>query len=89
MPWERTLLMNDVGEPDAPTKSTSAYLSDASGNLLYATPSLPQTVRFFLEPFSSQMMLLRADFTGLRDRLQVLMSFMIISLPVSIGLGQG
>lgn len=85
MPWERTLLKNDVGEPDAPTKSTSAYLSNASGSLFYATPNLPQKTRFCFEPFSAQLMLLKDYFAGLRERLQVLMSFMIISLSDSIG----
>lgn len=89
MPWERTLLMNDVGEPDAPTKSTSAYLSDAFRSLLYATPSLPQKYRFDFEPFSLQTILMRDDYIRLRNRLQVLMSFMIISMPVSIVMGQG
>lgn len=45
MPWERTLLINYVGEPDAPTKSAKAYLSNLVFQMLYAMPPLPLTIR--------------------------------------------
>jgi hypothetical protein len=89
MPWERTLLKNDVGESDAPTKSMSAYLSNVFSKLLYATPCLPQKFRLVLKPFSTPLTLQRDDSAGLGDRLQVLMSFMIISPSDSIVIGRG
>tara|TARA_R110002095_G_scaffold214952_2_gene207981 strand:- start:622 stop:951 length:330 start_codon:yes stop_codon:yes gene_type:complete len=45
MPGERTLLNNFVGEPDAPTKSAKAYLSNSVFHLLYAKANLPLMTR--------------------------------------------
>lgn len=51
MPWERTLLINYVGEPDAPTKSVKAYLSNLVFQMLYATPILPLTIGLYFRSF--------------------------------------
>ncbi|QDV52725.1 hypothetical protein [Gimesia fumaroli] len=55
MPWERTLLINFVGEPDAPTKSVKAYLSNIVFQMLYAMPTLPLTIRLYLKDRSSSI----------------------------------
>ncbi|QDU07399.1 hypothetical protein V202x_07520 [Gimesia aquarii] len=45
MLWERTLLNNFIGEPDAPIKSAEAYLSVLIFQMLYAMVSLPLMIR--------------------------------------------
>ncbi len=44
MSWERTLLINFVGESDAPTKRIKAYLSNLVFQMLYAVPNLPLVI---------------------------------------------
>ncbi len=50
MLWERTLLNNFVGEPDAPIKSAEAYLSSFVFQMLYAMVSLTLMIRMCFRP---------------------------------------
>jgi len=54
MPGERTLLNNFVGEPDAPTKSAKAYLSNSVFHMLYAKANLPLLTRICFGSVSFQ-----------------------------------
>ncbi len=44
MSWERTLLINFVGESEVPTKRVKAYLSNLVFQMLYAMPNLPPAI---------------------------------------------
>ncbi|QDT96007.1 hypothetical protein V144x_14590 [Gimesia aquarii] len=64
MLWERTLLNNFVGEPDAPVKSAEAYLSIFIFQMLYAMVSLSLMIRMSL-----RTIILRIETMGVRSEI--------------------